>query len=73
MDNQHKKIAGYRDLSQAEIDAMNSFKALGVQLGEALDAAAAAGADPRCIAIARTELQTGLMWAIRSVAKPGGF
>jgi hypothetical protein len=26
MDNQHKKIKGYRDLSQAEIDAMNQIK-----------------------------------------------
>lgn len=27
MDNQHKKIKGYRDLSQAEIDLMNRIKA----------------------------------------------
>jgi hypothetical protein len=26
MDNQHKKIAGYRDLDQAEIDLMNEIK-----------------------------------------------
>lgn len=26
MDNQHKKIKGYRDLSQAEIDLMNEAK-----------------------------------------------
>lgn len=26
MDNQHKKIKGYRDLSQAEIDLMNRIK-----------------------------------------------
>lgn len=28
MDNQHKKITGFRDLSQSEIDGMNSIKAL---------------------------------------------
>ncbi len=28
MDNQHKKITGYRDLTQSEIDGMNSIKAL---------------------------------------------
>lgn len=33
MDNQHKKITGYRDLSQTEIDMMNKIKALGVQMG----------------------------------------
>ena len=27
MENQHKKITGYRDLSQAEIDLMNKIKA----------------------------------------------
>lgn len=27
MDNQHKKIKGYRDLSEAEIDLMNKIKA----------------------------------------------
>ncbi|WP_339678331.1 hypothetical protein [uncultured Zhongshania sp.] len=32
MDNQHKKISGYRDLSQEEIDLMNELKAVGPQL-----------------------------------------
>ena len=34
MDNQHKKITGYRDLSQEEIDAMNKSKALASQVGD---------------------------------------
>ena len=29
MENQHRKIAGYRELSQAEIDLMNEIKAHG--------------------------------------------
>lgn len=32
MDNQHKKIKGYRDLSQEEIDLMNEIKAIGPQV-----------------------------------------
>ena len=32
MDNQHRKITGYRDLSQAEIDLMNKVKAQGAVL-----------------------------------------
>lgn len=32
MDNQHKKIKGYRDLSQDEIDLMNRIKAKGEEL-----------------------------------------
>lgn len=34
MENQHRKISGYRELSQAEIDLMNKIKAKGVELGE---------------------------------------
>lgn len=34
MDNQHRKIKGYRELTQAEIDLMNEIKTKGVELGE---------------------------------------
>lgn len=34
MDNQHRKITGYRELSQSEIDLMNRIKAQGVELGK---------------------------------------
>jgi len=34
MENQHRKIKGYRELSQAEIDLMNRIKAKGVELLE---------------------------------------
>lgn len=43
MDNQHKHIKGYRDLSQEEIDLMNEGKALAEKVGafmEKLDRAA---------------------------------
>lgn len=36
MDNQHRKIAGYRELSQADIDMMNTIKAMGPQMEELL-------------------------------------
>lgn len=32
MENQHRKISGYRELSQEEIDLMNSIKAFGPEL-----------------------------------------
>lgn len=32
MENQHRQIKGYRELSQAEIDLMNEVKAAGPQL-----------------------------------------
>ena len=34
MDNQHRKIKGYRELSQVEIDLMNEIKTKGAELGE---------------------------------------
>lgn len=36
MDNQHKKIKGYRDLSQTEIDLMNRIKEHGEKTKELL-------------------------------------
>lgn len=32
MENQHRKIAGYRDLTEAELALMNKIKAQGAQL-----------------------------------------
>lgn len=34
MENQHRKITGYRELSQEEIDLMNQIKALGSKMDE---------------------------------------
>lgn len=38
MENQHEKISGYRDLTQAEIDVMNRIKDLGAEVGLLLEA-----------------------------------
>jgi hypothetical protein len=53
MDNQHKHIKGYRDLSQAEIDLMNEIKAKGEEL-RSLIAKIAAVAVPPLKAISAT-------------------
>lgn len=37
MDNQHRLINGYRDLTQEEIDLMNEIKAVGAKLDELCD------------------------------------
>lgn len=121
MENQHRKIKGYRELSQTEIDLMNEVKAKGVELNELVTKiqayleseknakknatvegylGAAAGtnevtipqystdpeneavqeqarflqAEPqRWAAIAKTDLQTGLMALTRAIAQPGFF
>lgn len=37
MENQHRKIKGYRELDQEEIDLMNEIKAKGAELKALLD------------------------------------
>lgn len=74
MDNQHKHIKGYRDLSQAEIDAMNKVK----QQGESLQLMVEElneipNIDKRWLAIATTDLQKGIMFAVRAIAQPTSF
>lgn len=73
MDNQHRQIKGYRELNQAEIDTMNSIKAQGPVLEALITDCLEAGADPRWAAIAKTNLQQGLMALTRSIAKPDFF
>ena len=71
MNNQHKLIKGYRDLSQAEIDGMNSIKALEVDTGELFkQISLIEGVDQRSLALAKTQLQQGFMWFVRAIAKP---
>lgn len=74
MENQHKKIKGYRDLSQAEIDAMNEAKALADNVGSLVEKLQGQdGLDQRWIATAKTDLQKGFMSLIRGIAQPTTF
>jgi hypothetical protein len=74
MENQHRKITGYRELTELEINAMNVIKGRGEQLSQMLDdLASLPDVDKRALAIARTELQAGMMWATRAVARPTSF
>lgn len=74
MENQHRKIKGYRELSQAEIDTMNEIKATGIALGDLISKLEdLENIDPRWLAIGCTDLQKGLMALTRSVAKPDFF
>ena len=73
MENQHRKITGYRELTQDEIDGMNSIKEHGKELGKLIDSLRNSDADQRWISIGATHLQEGLMALTRSVAKPEFF
>ena len=74
MDNQHKQIKGYRDLSQDEIDLMNRVKDQGGCLEFMIqDLRDNPDSDLRWVDIAETHLQQGIMAAVRSIAKPESF
>lgn len=74
MDNQHKLIRGYRELSQEEINLMNKVKATGEQLGDLIsELRSLDSTDKRWLAIGETDLQTGIMALVRSIAKPTTF
>lgn len=74
MENQHKHITGYRDLSADEIALMNDIKAEGVSLGTLVERLRALpDSDKRWVSIGATDLQTGLMALTRAVAKPTTF
>ena len=89
MENQHRKISGYRELSQSEIDLMNRVKEMGKELHSLIDEVNninttlastedghTATVESECFrwaSIARTDLQTGCMALTRAVAKPKFF
>lgn len=74
MENQHKKITGYRDLTQEEIDQMNRIKQLANTVETLVTVTSGiSGVDQRWVAIAKTHLQQGFMALTRSVAKPTSF
>lgn len=74
MKDQHEKIKGYRDLSQEEIDMMNDGKELAELCGAFIKKLEAVeSTDKRSVALGKTNLQQGFMWAIRSVARPTTF
>lgn len=65
-------IKGYRKLTQAELDDVNFVKAIGEDI-EARIQALGTQLEPRALALAKTNLQQGLMWLTRSITKPETF
>lgn len=74
MENQHRQIKGYRELSAAEIELMNRVKQKANEVGDLLgELRANPEVDPRWLAIGTTQLQQGFMAVTRAVAKPAFF
>jgi hypothetical protein len=74
MENQHRHIKGYRELTQDEIQLMNEVKAQGEHLGALVATMKQMpDLDQRWVSIGATDLQTGLMALTRAVARPTTF
>jgi len=74
VEKQHRKIAGYRELNEIEIATMNKIKAKAEEVGALLEEMKnMPDLNQRCVAIAKTEMQTAFMWAVRAVAQPTTF
>lgn len=74
MDNQHRQIKGYRELSEKEIALMNEIKTKGAEIGELVaKLREAEGLDQRWISIGATHMQEGCMALTRGVAQPTFF
>lgn len=73
VENQHQKISGYRDLTQAEIDAINTIKNAEIELGELWSQIFVDLQDDingRWMSIAKTHFEEGFSAFVRAVAKP---
>lgn len=74
MDNQHRLITGYRELSQDEINLMNEIKHAGKDLSDLIATLKQLpDVDQRWLGIGATDLQKGLMALTRAVARPESF
>ncbi len=87
MENQHRHIKGYRELSPIEIELMNEIKAKAEDVGSLVEKLATLHytvdpesktvtndrPDQRWVSIGRTELQQGFMALTRAIAKPTSF
>jgi hypothetical protein len=74
MKDQHKKIKGYRDLSQDDIDKMNLIKEQGIVLESIIQQLKDVSTyDQTWILDGELTLKKGLMSLVRSVAQPTSF
>jgi hypothetical protein len=74
MENQHRQIKGYRELTQSDIDFINQVKQKSIEVGLLVDCIFQdASTDKRWADIAKTDLQTGFMALIRSISQPETF
>ncbi len=89
MENQHRKITGYRELSEDEIELMNLVKEHAELTKQVLHKVISKyeyecplgqntpedqySEMKRCHTLAKTNLQQGYMWLVRAIARPESF
>ena len=74
MENQHRHIKGYRELSPEEVALMNEVKAKGEELGDLIGRLRALPSnDTQWIDVGELQLKQGVMSLVRSVAQPTTF
>jgi hypothetical protein len=69
---QNNGVLGYRELSAEDKEVMNALSKWEASWNKVVDSLRASGDefDQRCVAIAATHVETGMMYARRSVARP---
>jgi len=71
MENQHRKITGYRDLTKEEIQSINEMKQAEEDFRKVIDGFIDEGGyDCRCLSLAKTNIEQGFMWLIKGIARP---
>ena len=73
MENQHRQIKGYGELSQEEINLMNLVKGQGEALELLIARIETEAVDKRWLSIGEIHLRQGLMALTRAIAKPSFF
>lgn len=68
------KVIGYRNLTDEDVALMNQVKEQANEVGRLVEGMLMNGKlDTRCVATAKTQLQQGFMWLVRSIAQPTSF
>lgn len=74
MENQHRHIKGYRELTPEDIKLMNEVKEKGAELGELIEKLnMMPETDKRWLEIGKTNIQQGLMAVTRAITTPDFF
>lgn len=74
MENQHRIITGYRELSMEELTLMNQIKEKAKEVGELVSELRKTDTlDQRWVSEGATDLQKGFMSLTRAVAQPTTF